>query len=133
MGKRKKMIANRVCVFMFALLFAPVLLAAQSTSAQPVALEVVDAYTKPVNGVSWVFAKLSETSTKEFAAFTTAQVGRRVEILTNGSMTIAPVVREAVQDGTVPVAIGLPPELGEDLVRRLKDGKVKLAVRAEPH
>jgi hypothetical protein len=118
---------------MFALLFAPVLLAAQSTSAQPVALEVVDAYTKPVNGVSWVFAKLSETSTKEFAAFTTAQVGRRVEILTNGSMTIAPVVREAVQDGTVPVAIGLPPELGEDLVRRLKDGKVKLAVRAEPH
>ena len=126
------MVANRTCAFVLALLFAPTLVLAQSTSTQPITLEVADAYTKPINGEPWVFAKLSETSTKEFAAFTAAEVGRRVEILTNGNTTVAPVVREAIHDGTVPVAIGLPPELAEDLVRRLKDGEVKLAVRAEP-
>jgi preprotein translocase subunit SecD len=95
-------------------------------------LDVVDANVDSDNdGRPMVVAKLSERSRQEFFRFTQRHVGEVVEVLVDGRVVVAPIVREPQSQGFVPLFGSLTAEQAKTMAEHLKARKAQLTVRTK--
>jgi preprotein translocase subunit SecD len=100
-----------------------------AASAQPLQLKLRTA--APAfdlrNGQPMVSVRMTEESARDFARFTTENVGRTLDIRVDGKIVLQPIVREPIWGGAgqIPVANA---EEGRALAARLASGAAILEV-----
>jgi preprotein translocase subunit SecD len=89
-----------------AIAFLLVVLTAAPAAAGPLALSVARAYvvTEEATGRPALSLTLSPESTKSFADFTNAHVGRQVDLRIDGKTVMAPTIRDPILKGEVAVS-----------------------------
>jgi preprotein translocase subunit SecD len=100
--------------------------------AEPLVLEVARAEVnfdqrtrEPV-----VAFKMTGSSQRLFAAFTSKNVGRKAEFRVDGRALMAPVIREPILGGSGQISAGFKLDEAKDLADRLSSGRAKLEVEA---
>jgi preprotein translocase subunit SecD len=73
---------------------------------------------------------LTEASGRQFAAFTSANVGKKAEIRVGGRALMAPVIREPILGGSGQIAAGFKVEEAKELADRLSSRRARMEVEA---
>jgi preprotein translocase subunit SecD len=118
----------RGCVLATGLLVASIAVAA----AEPLALEVAQAqvgFDQRTNEPVISF-RLTEASGRQFAALTSANVGKKAEIRVDGRALMAPVIREPILGGSGQIAAGFKVEEAKELADRLSSRRARMEVEA---
>jgi preprotein translocase subunit SecD len=116
----------RACVVAAALLMS----SATVVMAEPLAVDVIDA--KPIidqrtNQPTIVF-QMARASTKQFAEFTTQNVGRRFELRVDGKTVISSVLREPIMTGSGQISGSWTLREAKDHADSIAAGKSKVEV-----
>jgi len=74
--------------------------------------------------------RLTEASGRQFAAFTSANVGKKAALRVDGRTLVEPVIREPILGGAGQISAGLKVEEARDLADRLSSGRAKMEVEA---
>ncbi|MBN9023096.1 MAG: hypothetical protein J0H08_13595 [Rhizobiales bacterium] len=91
--------------------------------AEPLELEVVAALAAfDSTGAAVVNVRLNPESQRAFDAFTTANVGRTIEVRVDGRVVSAPVIRDPITGGELVISGSLTVEEAGDLAMLLRDG-----------
>ncbi len=76
--------------------------------------------------------RLMPSSKRKLGEFTTANVGRKVEIRVDGQVLMSPVIREPITNGVVQVSGHFTLREAADLAARLTAGTSKIEVELVP-
>jgi preprotein translocase subunit SecD len=108
-----------------------VALAAVAT-AEPLPIEIAHAEvgfdqrtSEPV-----VSFRMTPSSQRLFADFTSKNVGRKAEIRVDGRTLVAPVIREPILGGSGQISAGLKLDEAKNLADRLSSGRARMEVEA---
>jgi preprotein translocase subunit SecD len=111
-------------------LFLCALAIAGSAQAAPLTIEITAAeaaYDQRSNEPLVSF-RMSAKSQAAFADFTSANVGRKMEMRVDGALMSAPVIREPIRGGTGQIAGGLTAQQARDMAKALAAGTARLEV-----
>ena len=109
---------------------ALVVAAVIAASAAPLTLAVMRAEVGQVAGMIVLDMTLTASSAKDFAAFTTANVGRAVELRIDGKVMMAPVVREPILGGHVQISGNFAKAELVAIASRISTGEAKVEVES---
>jgi len=72
--------------------------------------------------------RLIQSSARQFAAFTTRNVGRKVEFRVDGRVVMSPVIREPILGGMGQISAGFNINQAKDIAGRLSSGAARVEV-----
>jgi preprotein translocase subunit SecD len=72
--------------------------------------------------------RLIQSSARRFAAFTTRNVGRKVEFRVDGRVVMSPVIREPILGGMGQISAGFNINQAKDIAGRLSSGAARVEV-----
>jgi len=100
-----------------------------AANAEPIAIEVVSAEAgfDQRSGEPVISFKMTPTSQGQFANFTAANVGRKMDIRVNGKTLMSPVIREPITGGVGQISDrSLTASQAKDLAERIASGRAKI-------
>ena len=111
--------------------FAMLLLLCGLAAAEPLKLGVATAMVMPDPSQAALDLKLTPDSAKAFAAFTSANVGKTIDLSTDGAVVMSPRLVEPILGGEIMVSGTFAKGELERLARRISSGDARVAVEAK--